>query len=386
MSDTTVIEWTATRLPDGTVLPGYTFNPWTGCTKISPACDNCYAESWAKRSGLVKWGAHEARRRTSAANWEKPLKWNRQAGEAGIRRKVFCASLADVFDNHRSIQPAWRDDLWALIRATPHLDWLLLTKRPGNISRMLPPDWGDGYPNVWLGCTIANQEEADRDIPKLLAIPAAIRFISAEPLLGPVDLGRWLATANVTCKECRQSFWLHEADPCEHAKWGSWTLACPNCGGCRCSPGAGKSPFPRIPEDWLRKKVGRFEHVHPTIAIASKIDWVIVGGESGPHARPMHPDWARFLRDQCQAAGVAFFFKQWGEWLPGAFGPPPALEWQGNGPIWDANQFPADMDHEPKWDDGLHYIDEDEHAFFYRTGKKAAGRLLDGREWNEVPG
>lgn len=326
MSDTTAIEWTATRLPDGTVLPGYTFNPWIGCTKISPACDNCYAEGWAKRSGLVKWGAHEDRRRTSAANWKNPLKWNREAAATGIRRKVFCASVADVFDNHRSIQPEWRDDLWALIRATPHLDWLLLTKRPGNISRMLPRDWGDGYPNVWLGCTISNQEEADRDIPKLLATPAAIRFISAEPLLGPVDLTN-LCDDGYSSVDALREYPAFQA----YEDWGD--------------EAEDMGPFSDQPA----------------------LDWVIVGGESGPHARPMHPDWARFVRDQCQAAGVAFFFKQWGEWLPIP---------DDRHPIEYTNAAGKAVSCKAK-SDGQQFV---------RVGKKAAGRLLDGREWNEVPG
>ena len=291
MSDTTAIEWTATRLPDGTVLPGYTSNPWLGCTKISPACDNCYAEGWAKRSGLVKWGAHEDRRRTSAANWKKPLKWNREAAATGIRRKVFCASLADVFDNHRSIQPEWRDDLWALIRATPYLDWLLLTKRPGNISQMLPPDWGDGYPNVWLGCTIANQEEADRDIPKLLATPAAIRFISAEPLLGPVDLQPWLAWPDI-CGE------TPDGEP--FGCWGCDVDICPKCP---------KDKAHYECEEGPRDATGCPEFVH---CERITLDWIIVGGESGPHARDWEgfADAARSLRDQCAAAGTDFFMKQ----------------------------------------------------------------------------
>ena len=99
---------------------------------------------------------------------------------------MFCASLADAFDNH--VPLAWRDDLWALIRSTPHLDWILLTKRIGNVAKMLPDDWGDGYPNVWLLITVVNQEEADRDVPKLLNTPAVVRGVSIEPMLGPVNL------------------------------------------------------------------------------------------------------------------------------------------------------------------------------------------------------
>ena len=194
MADTT-IEWTDA-----------TFNPWIGCTKISPACDHCYASvSTPTRRFGVKWGAGEERRRTAPSNWQLPLRWNAQHdqffAENGRRRRVFCASLADVFDNE--VDPAWRADLFALIEATPNLDWLLLTKRIGNVSKMAPASWvggpvqhgpdpaniHGGWPaNVWLGATICNQAEADRDIPKLLALPVAVRFLSMEPLLGRVDL------------------------------------------------------------------------------------------------------------------------------------------------------------------------------------------------------
>lgn len=217
----------------------HTFNPWIGCTKVSPACDHCYAETWDNRFGGERWGPRAARTRTSVQNWNKVRKWQRQAAAAGQPAIVFCASLADVFDNHRSILPEWRNDLWSLIRETPDLVWMLLTKRPQNIARFLPDDWGDGYPNVALGCSIENQEEHDRRAPVLAAVPAAARFFSMEPLLGPVILD----------------------------------------------------------EPILR------EHVR----------FVIAGGESGPGARPMRPEWARSARDQCVRAGALFHFKQWGE-------------------------------------------------------------------------
>lgn len=246
MAENSKIEWTH-----------HTFNPWIGCTKVSPGCDHCYAAAWDARWGNG-WGPHQ-RRRTSAANWRKPLAWDRDAAEAGIRARVFCASLADVFDNDGAITSGWRGDLWHLIHRTPNLDWLLLTKRPQNLARYLCPDeygdlpiWGYGWPNVWLGTTVENQTEADRRIPHLLATPAAVRFVSAEPLLGPVDLER---------------AWLERSD-------GIFPM------------GAASNLF--------------------------GLDWVIVGGESGPGARPMHEGWARSLRDQCQAAGVAFFMKQMG--------------------------------------------------------------------------
>ena len=121
--------------------------------------------------------------------WGNPRKWNRQAEKEGRRYRVFCASLADVFDNHKSILPEWREDLWRLIKETPNLDWLLLTKRAPNIKKMLPNDWGNGYPNVWLGTTVENQNEWDKRGHFLTEIPAAVRFLSCEPLLGPINFG-----------------------------------------------------------------------------------------------------------------------------------------------------------------------------------------------------
>lgn len=319
MAENSNIEWTR-----------HTFNPWIGCQKVGPGCDHCYAEAWDARGmqGVGRrWGPHAPRTRTSASNWRSPIKWNKAA--EGTRHRVFCASLADVFDNHPSILPEWREDLWALIRATPNLDWLMLTKRPGNIAKMLPPDWGRGYPNVWLGCTVVNQEEADRDVPKLLAVPAAIRFLSMEPLLGPVDLGM---------------IWLRR--------------------------------FGGKPTD-LSNRLG--DYVQPlrgNFTDSPKINLVIVGGESGPHARPMHPDWARSLRDQCGAAGVPFFFKQWGEW-----GPSSPEEAAGNPRSgW---RCLAGHPHVPR---AAELYPEAGAAFIERKGKAAAGRLLDGRTWDETPG
>lgn len=188
MGENSKIEWTT-----------HTFNPWTGCTKVSAACDFCYAEAWAKRSGTVGWGPHADRRRTKT--WGNPIKWNKAAAGAAERPRVFCASLADVFDNHKSILPEWRTELWALIEKTPNLDWLLLTKRPQNIARYIPASWlQSGCPDhVWLGTTVENQEEYDRRIPHLKAIKARVRFLSMEPLLGDVDMGdmsgiHWIIT------------------------------------------------------------------------------------------------------------------------------------------------------------------------------------------------
>ncbi len=168
-----------------------TFNPWVGCTKIkrrmgkSSACDFCYAEKWAKRSGQVAWGNHD-RRRTTDAYWQGPLKWNLQAADFrkkyGRRRRVFCASLADVFDNQVDAQ--WRADLFDLIRQCDQLDWQLLTKRPQNIKKMLPRDWDNGYPNVWLGTTAEDAESYQTRVSHLLQLPSVVRFVSYEPALG----------------------------------------------------------------------------------------------------------------------------------------------------------------------------------------------------------
>lgn len=229
-----------------------TWSGWAGCQATSPACDRCYAEQWAKRTNFVEWGPGKPRRRTSKKYWREPLKWNAKAAAAGERLRVFCASLSDVFDN--AVPAAWRDDLWALVRATPHLDWLMCTKRVGNIPAMLPADWGTGYPNVWLLATVTDQAEADRDIPKLLQIPAVVRGLSMEPLLGPV-------------------------------RFASTALPPANDGLARIV----------VPSRWLGP---------------SEISWVIVGEESTAGARPADLAWIRAIRAQCAQAGAAFFLKQ----------------------------------------------------------------------------
>jgi protein gp37 len=178
MGENTQIEWT-----------DHTFNPWMGCTNVSPGCDHCYAEALARRFGHAQWGNHP-RRRTSKSNWRKPIAWNAKAKafkrEHGRRQRVFCASMADVFDNQ--VPSEWRQDLFELIRECRRLDWLLLTKRPQNILKMLPSDWGGGYRNVWLGVTAEDQKRFDQRWPYLEAIPSRIKFISYEPAIGPLRL------------------------------------------------------------------------------------------------------------------------------------------------------------------------------------------------------
>ena len=172
MAENTKIEWCT-----------HSWNPWIGCQKVSPGCDFCYAErDMALRWKKVEWGPGAERKRTSEANWKLPLKWDREAAAAGERHRVFCASLADVFDN--AVPDEWRDDLFELIGATPNLDWLLLTKRPQNAE-----PWGEFIDqlNVWLGVSAENQEEWDRRVDVLVKTPAHRRFVSAEPLLGPIN-------------------------------------------------------------------------------------------------------------------------------------------------------------------------------------------------------
>ncbi len=168
----------------------HTFNPWWGCAKVSPACQNCYAEAWAKRVGSQVWGKDAERRFFGDNHWREPEKWNADAVARGRRERVFCASMADVFEAKKGLYDQ-REKLWKLIERTPALDWLLLTKRPHNIARMVP--WGEAWPsNVWIGTTVENQHWAEKRLPHLLALPAAVRFLSCEPLLGSIDLSQWV--------------------------------------------------------------------------------------------------------------------------------------------------------------------------------------------------
>jgi protein gp37 len=180
MARNSKIEWT-----------DHTFNPWWGCTKVSAACDNCYAEAWSKRTGHSVWGPRAPRRFLSEGYWRQPLTWNSVAERRGQRARVFCASMADVFEWRTDLR-SWRERLWKLIETTPSLDWLLLTKRPHLIGRLVP--WSSCWPdNVWIGTTVETQRLAEKRIPKLAILPAKVRFLSAEPLLGPLDLSRWFS-------------------------------------------------------------------------------------------------------------------------------------------------------------------------------------------------
>jgi protein gp37 len=228
------------------------------------------------------WGKSVARRPMSDDYWRQPIKWNKEAARSGERRRVFCASMADLFEAKPELE-AWRSRLWPLIEETPSLDWLLLTKRPQNVQRMVP--WAENWPtNVWLGTTAENQKYADLRIPRLLATQARVHFVSAEPLLGPVSFERWTG-----------------------------------------------------------------------------IDWVIAGGESGRGARPTDPQWMRSLRDECKKRDVAFHFKQWGHWSPYV-------------PTRRPTRQRVQLAHAANFS-----------AVLYAVGKNAAGRILDGRTWDEFP-
>lgn len=222
MADKTEIAWTDS-----------TFNPWWGCTKVAPGCDNCYAAMLDKRTGGDHWGNNKTPKILSDSNWKKPVTWNRKAEKAGQRHRVFCGSMCDWTD--KNAPPGHLDRLWGVIRDTPYLDWQLLTKRAPRIEQSLPDDWGDGYENVWLGVTVEDRKHGLPRLEHLRHVPARVRFLSVEPLLeelGEIDL--------------------------------------------------------------------------------SGIHWVIVGGESGPGARPMEQAWAESVTRQCEHQGVPVFFKQWG--------------------------------------------------------------------------
>lgn len=266
------IEWT-----------DHTFNPWWGCAKVSPACDHCYAEAWARRVGLDLWSTKKPRRFLSDNYWRQPHVWNKKSKREGRRARVFCASMADVFELRKGLS-RWRQRLWTTINETPWLDWLLLTKRPHLVRHLAP--WGSDWPdNVWLGTTVESQRWVDRRLPHLAQSPARIRFLSCEPLLDVIKL-----------------------------------------------------------DDWLARDV---------------VHWVIAGGESGPKARPSDPVWFYAIRDQCAAHATPFHFKQWGDWAP-----LDAVESSSPRSILDDGTYSTPMG---------------------RFGKKASGRLLSGRTWDELP-
>jgi protein gp37 len=374
-----------------------TVNIWEGCSKVSPACKHCYAEinspvramemrigealqvepSQDGKRRLKMWGVNGFRYET--ANWERELRrLNRKAAnaelDAGIggalrqyeRPRIFINSLSDTFEDWKG--PVYRlddgkpavvaqslDDVRArffrVAEECTELDILLLTKRPENVLRMTPGHWtspsfGCTWPShIWMLTTVEDQEHANKRIPELLKIPAKVRGLSVEPLLGKVDLSRWAtlrSDGKLLCCECCYK------DGCDEPRH-YYRRNCPHCKG--------------------------------TGALTTGLDWVIVGGESGHGARPMHPDWVRSIRDQCVVAGVPFFFKQHGEWGP-------ILDRDKEDPDWRYDYAITKRDQEHyrtinlAGGQGFH---GDRLYVMRKLGKKNAGRVLDGRTWNEVP-
>lgn len=310
-----------------------TMNFWIGCQEVSPACDHCYARAFTDarvnaariKAGKppIVWGPGGAREQTSTANRKKPLRWNRIAAEAGVRLNVFCSSLSDWADTH--VPDEWRAEIAETVLATPHLNWMLLTKRIGNAHDMLVKMFPDGVPpNVWVGSTICNQPEAQRDIIKLLAVKSLLGiskvFLSIEPMLGAVDLAH-----------------IQLAHSMLNAFTGVEIDELGECG-------------------WF---VG--------------VDFVICGGESGSKARPMHPDWVRLLRDQCAAHGVTFHFKQWGEWIPLDYFSEPRKHTTVIKRLGSREFDPLNRVGGP-----ILYCD------MVRVGTRKAGHLLDGVEHREM--
>ena len=291
----------------------HTFNPWWGCQKISPGCQNCYAETMANRFDRVGdglWGPNSWRKTFGEDHWREPLKWNRRAKREGKIRRVLSGSMCDVFEDRLGLDRE-REKLWKLIEETPDLIWMLLTKRPENIDRMLPvwwlnPAYKDQKPdNIWMGITAENQDELEERWPVLMITGMSWGinklFISSEPLLGPLYL-----------EDKLEDMWEGE--------------------------------------DF----------------IVRKIDWVIVGGETGNNARPMNPSWVRSIQKQCKEAGVPFFFKGWGEW-----GPMDAVREE----VWPERHeivLPPAF----KFEDGMEV---------FKWGRENLVNRLDGKTWEDYP-
>lgn len=321
MGETTHISW-ADR----------TWSPWTGCTKISPACDGCYAAHLMDtRMHRVEWGEPGAGEGTrslmSDAYWRKPLAWAAEARRTGVRPWVF-PSLCDPFDT--AVEPAWRRRFVDLMWDTPEVVWLLLTKRIGNVHKLTDPLRGERPlpPNHALLATVVTQQEADRDLRKLIEAAwittPLFTGVSVEPMLESLDIA-WALSRN------------------------------------RAEIAAG---FQRR---------GQFS---PGLETLRPIDWVICGGETdqGAHkARPLHPDWVRDLRDDCAAAGVPFHLKQWGEWAPGECSTREQKRTQ-QGAWWFNDDWRIE-EITPGWAAEMHCDDEPD---VWRLGKRDAGRHLDG--------
>lgn len=366
-----------------------TLNLWWGCTKVSAGCMNCYAEGLAdKRLGRSNWGPKGTRqevkswrstlgkiarnaeffvkcagcdRRGDSSTWEQDIRAKHPNAITccpdrdlkPARPRVFVQSMSDTFEGPETmggndslnwaVTERLREDLSMEILRNPELDFLILTKRPENILRwaercMFTPESKSLPDNVWIGTSVEDQATADARVPHLLEIPAKVRFLSMEPLLGPVDL-RVLQSAG-------------PSHPKDNPLIADDMIASRKVS---CLYPYLFDPFYAWNADYL--------DIYPQHA--TQIHWVIVGGESGKNARPMHPGWVRSLRDQCVAAGVPFFFKQWGEW---------GREW---GDLHERIPLKG-SEFAPGWNGGA--------TFMWKVGKKKAGRMLDGRTWDEFPG
>lgn len=315
------------------------WNPTTGCTPVSEGCENCYAKRFAYRlRGRFGYPEDDSFRVTlHPERLDEPLRWRNP-------KRVFVNSMGDLF--HPDVPDDFIDQVFNIMALAYWHTFLVLTKRPARMTGLLADDpsrfsfnWTSWpLPNVWLGVSVENQQAADERIPILLQTPAAVRFVSVEPMLGPVDLTR-----------------IHLGGLHEHDALTGW-----------------QTYYHR-----RRPKAKRFEEPCTSLNTGQKIDWVICGGETGPNARPCHPDWVRSLRDQCQEAGVPFFFKQVGEWVE-----------------ISADQVPKKgtkpcilLSRDGRWRtvEDIAFAEEHGTVYIYRIGKKLAGRLLDGREWNEFP-
>lgn len=368
MSDRTAIEWTDA-----------TWNPIIGCSVVSPGCTNCYAMRLAgtrlrnhpTRQGLTidtKAGpVWNGKVRLNEDELRAPLRWKRP-------RNIFVCAHADLFADQ--VSDRWIDKVFATMVDAPQHTYQVLTKRPARAKAYIEalPERRRAWdchsaldnaawplPNLHLGVSVEDQARADERIPILLATPAAKRWISAEPLLGAIDLTRLKAPRHVP--EDEDLDWRFDAlQAGEYYEFedslGVWE--------------GGDGPW------------------------RAALDWVVVGGESGPGSRPMHPDWVRQIRDDCRAAGVPFLFKQWGNWMPVSqmpdgmsdelYHPPPARDPEGIRRCKVANLVLNRDGHQPKWNDPTHYRHGEGSMLMFEVGKKAAGRLLDGVEHNGMPG
>jgi protein gp37 len=281
MGSKTAIGWTGYQMPDGTITEGKTYNPWTGCSKISRGCARCYAETQNKRYNWNPdgWGQGKPRKQTSEAYRAKPLHWARDAKQKGIVYRVFGGSLMDPFDPE--VPQEWRDRYWELIDATGGpLEWLLLTKRIENAKEMMPASWiKNPPPYVRLGVTAEDQENADKRIFDLMMTWRGKNFISVEPMLSPVNL-HWI-----------------KGPKGEHYDFLSGANV------------YGYFPRPEPPPGW---KVINGPSPEFGVLRTLRINWVIVGGESGAGCRPMNPAWAFDLLVQCRNSNIPYFFKQLG--------------------------------------------------------------------------